>query len=75
MVVMLVKANKTNSSYQFTTSPLIFYIVMFKKENLYLKCVFYFTISSAVGMGGLGREGLFTVATDGNLQKYSICPL
>lgn len=56
MVVMLVKANKKNYHISLLHHQLTFYIVMLKKKkSLYLKCVFYFTISCGVGMGGLGK--------------------
>lgn len=54
MVVMLVKANKTSYLISLLHQMALFYIVMF---TLYLKCVFYFTISSVVGMEGW--EGRF----------------
>lgn len=53
------KANKTNYHTSLLHHQLTFYNVMFKKKNLYLKCVFYFTISCGVGMGkweGLGGK-------------------
>lgn len=72
------KANKTNYYISLLHHQLTFCIVMFKNKSLYLKCVFYFTIICGLGcgsMGILGRGGLFTTATNGNLQKNSVCPL
>lgn len=56
---------------------LTFYIVMFKKEKFIPQmCIlFYNQLWGWDGnMGGLGREGLLTLAADGNLQKKFSMP-
>lgn len=70
MVVMLVKANKTNYHISLLHHQLTFYIVMFKKEKFIPQmCTLFYSQLGVGSMGGLGREGLFTIATDGNRQK------
>lgn len=71
------KANRTNYHTGLLHHQLAFYIVMVSKKFIPQMCIlFYNQLWDWDGrMGGLGREGLFTITSDGKLQKTSICPL